>query len=89
MANLYLVRVWRLNESDPVRDIKSGYENSSYKVVIASDNNEASKKVNEYLNKNTRYTDWERTEVKELTAKKDIPLEDRVEILKEIFPIIE
>ena len=88
MTNLYLSRGWRYIESDPVREVKEGYRKSDYHIVIASSNDEASKKLIEYLKQNTR-CNWSSTELKELTAKKDIPLEDRVEILREIFPIIE
>ncbi len=86
---LYLGRVWRYVESDIVRGIKgSNYENSGFKVVVASSQEEANSKFSRYLEKNTRFRNWDKTEVKVLTAEQDLPLEKRVEILKEIFEVI-
>ena len=87
--NLYFGRAWKYVEADPVRAInESRYVDSGSKIVVASSQDKANKKFIEYLEKNTRFINWVNSEVRVLTAGQDVPLEKRVEILKEIFTII-
>ena len=86
---LYIARASRFIETDPARGLfESRTERSSYHVVTASDGNLAAEKLLTHLKQNTRYSDWGFTEVKELTAGADIPLEKKFEILGEVFPVI-
>ncbi|MBM3247491.1 hypothetical protein FJZ17_03065 [Candidatus Pacearchaeota archaeon] len=88
--NLYLVRACRYVEADPVRGVRdSGTNYGGHKVVIASSPELANDKLLAHLAQNTRYRNWEISETRELTAGTDIPLQKRVEILREVFPIIE
>jgi len=88
-GNLYLARAMRYFEVDPARGInESGTDYSGYHIVIASRNTDAGRKLIAHLKQNTRYRNWISTETKKLTEGKDIPLERRVEVLGEVFPVI-
>lgn len=90
MDNIYLARAWRYVEADPVRGInESRHENSSYSFVIATGEGEAGDKLLTDLREHTRFSNWKDPDIKELSAGLDIPLEKRVEILREIYPVIE
>lgn len=84
---LYVTRASRFVEADPARGIEnSETEYSGYKIVVASNSDLAAEKL---LTDLGEYKEWKCAEIKELTAGADIPLEKRVEILREIFPVIE
>lgn len=88
--HLYLTRASRFIEADPVRGVRrSGIEYSGYNVVIALCNSLAAEKLLTHLKETTRSRSWIIAETKELTACPDVPLVKRVEILREIFPVIE
>ncbi len=87
---LYLVRASRFVDADPFR----GRPNSTTEYsrhYVTSDRSEtlATNKLLSHLRASTRYRNWEKSDVKELSAGSDIPLEKRIEILRECFLILE
>jgi hypothetical protein len=89
-SDLYLSRAYRYVEADPVRGISaSGMEYDGYTIVVASSADEANAKLLARLKETTRYRTWEISDTKKLTAGADTPLEKRVEILREVFPVVD
>lgn len=88
--HLYITRASRFVEADPVRGrTDSDIEYSAYYLTIATKENVASKKLLAYLKKNDSVENWQNSTIRELYAGADVPLEKRVEILREVFPLIQ
>jgi len=86
MDRLYLIKAKRFVDADPYRGREhSGYDYSQNFLVVAPDLGQASAILVQYLERKTRYRNWDRAIFSELKAGADLPLEKRLEILGEIF----
>ena len=62
-----------------------GYRYDGGRVVVAGSKEEAIKKLVDYMKGISKWDNWEvpRTNIKEITAAQDLPLEKRIEILEQ------
>lgn len=89
--NLYLGRAEKYVSADTVRGIPSDTtEYSAQYLILAESQQNAGNKLQSYLKTTLPITgnNWKPLEMQELTAGKDLPLEKRIEILKEVLPVI-
>ncbi len=66
----------------------AGYNKEGCRIIVASNQEGANRKFSRFLEA-TGFRNWVKTEVKILATKGDVPLEKRIEILKEVFEVIE
>lgn len=89
-GNLYLVRAKRYVEADPFRGRpESTVEYSQHYLVVDRTPELATNKFLHHLRATGRPRNWKASDIKELSAGSDVPLEKRLEILGEHFTILE
>ena len=89
VERLYLCENSLYVQTDAFKRQPSEYnERTGIYLVVAQSASEAIEKFNAYFVIDVRKRDWNIPRIKELSAGTDIPLEKRVEILAEVFPII-
>ena len=84
---MYYGTISRYVEAEPVKGRRPSFDYRE-RVIVAKDSEEADKKFVDSL-KTERATNWGKPQLKELVARQDIPLKNRLQILVEVVDVIE